>query len=372
MALPATASASPGFYGLAELPEEFASASFFWVSDEGLAGGAASAASGGDSQAIVYSIGSGLRTFDTLPGGIMNALHVSGGSRDGQTLVGSALTDRGIQAFRYSEGSGTEILAPREAVGPTADWAQAFASDADRVVGSSNGAATVWDGGLGPVSLGSLNASFVNAYAYDASADGRRVVGKSWNESFDFQAFLWTEESGMIGLGSEHGSGYGEAVGISADGSTVVGITTEAGPYAPFVWTESSGLRPLAAPTGFGWSSFPDSFFSLDVSGDGSVVVGGGLFGIGSDPEAFIYSPTEGVRALSDHLESLGIDLAGWTLSEARAVSEDGRFIVGSGIDPSGRSSGWLVVIPEPGTAIQLALGLAVLSGLGASRSAGT
>jgi len=48
-----------------------------------------------------------------------------------------------------------------------------------------------------------------------------------------------------------------------------------------------------------------------------------------------------------------GLDLTGWTLSEARDISPDGRVIVGWGINPSGKQEAWIAsldttVIPEP------------------------
>lgn len=365
-------SAAPTFHGLGDLPDGYSAATLIWVSDSGMAGGVAYNAGSQSSSAIVYSTASGLRRFEDLPGGVGNALHVSGGSRDGSTLIGRLQTDQGIQGFRYSETAGTTILEPLGSGETRDDWAHDFASDANRIVGTSNASATLWNEQGHPHSLGGLNSSFTNSYGYDISSDGSRVVGKSWNEDFDFQALLWSEASGMVGLGltdPRPRGHYSEAVGISSDGSTVIGITTEIGYYAPFVWNESSALRVLDAPDGFTWASSYDSYFDLDVSGDGSVIVGGGLYGSAAGPSAFIYTSSGGVRLLSNYLESLGLDLAGWTLTNASGISENGRYIVGSGVDPTGRTSGWIVAIPEPGTGNLIFWGLLGLRAFGASQS---
>jgi hypothetical protein len=43
-----------------------------------------------------------------------------------------------------------------------------------------------------------------------------------------------------------------------------------------------------------------------------------------------------------------GLDLTGWTLTEASHISADGRKIVGYGTNPDGNTEGWLAVLPAP------------------------
>jgi hypothetical protein len=82
-----------------------------------------------------------------------------------------------------------------------------------------------------------------------------------------------------------------------------------------------------------------------------------------SAEQAFIWDATNGLRNLRDVLvDDLSLDLTGWSLTHARAISDDGLAIVGEGRNPSGNREAWLVIIPEPSTALLLASGLAALT----------
>jgi hypothetical protein len=64
------------------------------------------------------------------------------------------------------------------------------------------------------------------------------------------------------------------------------------------------------------------------------------------------------------------ITISGWTLLSATGVSADGTVIVGSGIDPSGRSEAWIaklspVATPLPASLPLFATGLSLMGWLG-------
>ena len=61
----------------------------------------------------------------------------------------------------------------------------------------------------------------------------------------------------------------------------------------------------------------------------------------------------------------LGPQLGGWKLTDATGISADGQVIVGDGISPDGQTEAWMAIVPEPGTALLVALGSL---GLAASR----
>jgi hypothetical protein len=62
------------------------------------------------------------------------------------------------------------------------------------------------------------------------------------------------------------------------------------------------------------------------------------------------------MRSVREVLTDLGIDLSGWILRGATAISADGTTIVGYGTNPFGQQEAWLANIsgvPEP-TSLQL------------------
>jgi hypothetical protein len=69
----------------------------------------------------------------------------------------------------------------------------------------------------------------------------------------------------------------------------------------------------------------------------------------------------EGMQPIREVLASLGIEMDGWKLTDAQGISSGGRTIVGTGFNPLGQTGGWIVVIPEPSTAILLTIGFIAL-----------
>jgi probable HAF family extracellular repeat protein len=145
------------------------------------------------------------------------------------------------------------------------------------------------------------------------------VVGTSHSSHGGFEAFRWTNGTGMIGLGDLVGGDFlSMATSVSPDGSAVVGRGTsqEFALDDAFRWTFQTGIQPL------GHFSTPDYNFSyaLGVSGDGLIAVGGSRSVAGN--EAFRWTENEGLVGLGD--------LPGGAFeSYADAISADGKVIVG-------------------------------------------
>jgi hypothetical protein len=119
-----------------------------------------------------------------------------------------------------------------------------------------------------------------------------------------------------------------------------------------FRWTAESGMVGLGM---IGLGELPDMEFyseALAVSADGSVVVGRAYTlenGMEGDEEAFIWDADRGIRSLKEVLEDdHGLDLSGWRLYSARGISADGLTIVGFGHNPAGYVDSWIAVLPEP------------------------
>ena len=149
---------------------------------------------------------------------------------------------------------------------------------------------------------------------------------------------------------------HAHANAVSADGSVVVGWgDTPAGSKQAFRWTLGGGMVGLGDLSGGIFLSE-----ATDVSADGAIVVGSSNSVLGT--EAFIWDSTNGMQELDQVLVDLGLDLTGWTLEEARAISADGFTVVGYGTNPLGQTEAWIATIPEPSTALLLSLGLVGLS----------
>jgi probable HAF family extracellular repeat protein len=166
----------------------------------------------------------------------------------------------------------------------------------------------------------------------------------------------------MVGLGDLPGGDFvSNAQATSADGSVVVGFSKPDPRYEAFRWTADGGM------VGLGYLPGGDRSMAYSVSADGSIVVGATTSTSAPDPlvwKAFMWDPVHGMRDVESVLtEDFGLDLTGWKLTEARDVSGDGTVIVGYGTNPSGDTEAWIAVVPEPA-----ALSLLVLGGLAVTR----
>ncbi len=166
--------------------------------------------------------------------------------------------------------------------------------------------------------LGYLPNKDWRSYANAVSADGSVVVGVS-HSHFGQEAFRWTAEDGMQGLGYLPGELWSQAIEVSANGLVVVGTsdTPEGSQGEAFRWTESSGMVGIGALSN-------EWFFQSQgkaVSADGSVVVGVSMNPSGDD-EAFRWTESTGMEGIGD---LPGGDFYSW----AYGVSADNSVIVG-------------------------------------------
>ena len=206
-------------------------------------------------------------------------------------------------------------------------FSTAISADGSTVVGIAGGLAFRWTQSDGIQSLGDLPGDLQRSSAYGVSADGSVVVGTG-NTRFGGlppQAFRWTADGGMVGLGHltrfrPQGS---YATSVSSDGSVVVGAGRSNPIYQEaFLWSQESGLKKLGDLPGGSASSF-----ARGVSGDGSIVVGSSSSGEGG--EAMRWTEEEGMQGLGD------LD-GGVFASQAYAISSNGSTIVGYGHSASG------------------------------------
>ena len=282
-----------------------------------------------------------------LPGSFSSS--ANGVSADGSVVVGISNIGNGNEAFRWTQATGMVGL------GNLSGWNSSSASgvsaDGSVVVGTASptgpdGEVFRWTQATGMVGLGNLFGGYLSR-SPGVSADGSVVVGYSTS---NYEASRWTQATGTVGLGNLEWASFGEALGVSADGSVVVGYSSNDLSFEAFRWTQQTGMVGLGH-----FPSVDFRFFSLasGVSGDGSVVVGYSESANGD--EAFIWNSTQGMRSLQQVLTNdYGLDLTGWFLDRANAISADGLTVVGFGTNPDGLTEAWIASLDgepvPPGT----------------------
>jgi len=215
-----------------------------------------------------------------------------------------------------------------------------------------------WDAENGMVALPKVLESSRGSRANVVSNDGRVVAGHEvmtdgwWAGAVwhDGQPELIYQEADWWGIYDVFP--VGDAYGINADGSVIVGENAigpadEGYPNSAWRWTEDEGLEVLGyipCPP-WSWFCWGGSASSTAVSDDGSVVVGwGGDYG---DREATIWTRGLGLMTLEEFLQIQGVvSIDGWGLSTAMDVTGNGRIIGGWGFY-GGNVYSWTVNIDK-------------------------
>jgi probable HAF family extracellular repeat protein len=311
---------------------------------------------------FVWTLAQGLEVLDAQPG-VIEGWWTHAVSSDGRTIVGYGGAPPGVatHALRWHRDLAGDFVISD--IGDLAGgWASATASGVDAdgsvIVGWSSSTLTglanfegfAWSdpaaGGSGMVALGDLPGGPYVSGARACSADGSRIVGyaSSLASQSNTEAAVWSASTGWVGLGDlPGGNDYSDAYDVSADGSVIVGWSEAAAGTFAFRWTDpasgGAGMQSLGdLPGGSQYSS------ARSISSDGATIVGTSTSATAL--EAFIWTEAQGMRSLKGVLESeLGLDLTGWKLLYAMAVSDDGRTIVGEGIDPLGHNQGWVAYL---------------------------
>lgn len=321
----------------------------------------------------------------SLPGANPGSV-VGGISGDGQVVVGSCTSGATCsEAWRWTSAGGIQGLGFLP--GDSGSNAVATSSDGAVVFGGSGASLYRWTStGMVDIGAGLPSGPLLQIFPTDLSSDGLVAVGGF----FDFGTFLggafrWTSgvgieilipfgipqiaafnalsSDGTVIVGSsglpDDQTGFfrtnaggitflpelpfgecqcgSDARGVSEDGQTIVGTSHQ----EAFRWTAATGTVGLGllAPI-----QFNDFDAALDVSADGSVVVG---FSSRASDTAFIWTEASGILDLRALLSQLDVDMTGWTLTSAVGVSNDGTVIVGNGINPSGDEEAWIASVPE-------------------------
>ncbi|WP_053007488.1 autotransporter domain-containing protein [Pragia fontium] len=213
--------------------------------------------------------------------------------------------------------------------------------------------AFIWSESGGLQGLGFLDDDAqARSMATHVSDDGLVVAGISAHPNKLNEVFRWTKELGMQGLGFiEVGEAKPESLltDMSSDGSVLVGTSTTARSTnttesrEAFRWTEETGMVGLGY-LGIGTHT-PESKPAA-ISADGSTIVGTSST-TQDNIELFVWRSETGMFSLVDFMSTQGIDLNGWALVNIDGVSGNGEVIAGTGYNPDKVSESWLIRIPK-------------------------
>jgi len=325
-----------------------------------------------------------------LPGGAVHS-EVYGLSHDGITVVGQSSSQNGLEAFRWTPGTGIVGLGDA-AGGAFFSYGYDASGDGSVIVGQCETASGRegfrWTAAEGIIPLGDLPGGGVDTYAFCVFPDGTVIGGESL-ASAGYEAFHWSAASGLVSLGDFSGGGHGSTThGISGDGSVLIGNGSSAQGGEAFRWTETDGLIGLGDIPG-------DNFDSVlfEVTGDGLMAVGrtrpflggagldrairwrsgtglelmgdlpggvedsyaiditaGGEFASGygtSDVgiEAVIWDSSNNISRVSDVLLNAGATIpSGWILRYASGIALSGNVVTvaGNGTNPNGNPEAWI------------------------------
>ncbi|MGB1129751.1 MAG: hypothetical protein ACPG4K_06860 [Haloferula sp.] len=296
-----------------------------------------------------WNASTGLIQLPDLSSSGINFSFAVDSSSNGQMIIGRSLTTNGFRAFLWTETGApngttsdlgfllpTPILTGDE-VGVTSS-ASAITPSGSHVVGKS---------GYSVVTVETVQPPPIITYEYIDNGDGTytlvpkltpvdpydvRTVIEQGNE-----AFIWTSGGGMVGLGDLPGGGAksSDALAVSSDGSVVVGSGNSGqGPEA-VIWR--NGVIEALGDLDGGETNAR----LLDINSSGSIAVGQGTTASGA--VAMVWNDALGLGNLKSLLVGQGVDMSGWTLTEATGISEDGQVIVGNGINPDGNPEAWRI-----------------------------
>jgi probable HAF family extracellular repeat protein len=237
----------------------------------------------------------------------------------------------------------------------------------DEAVGGTKRAFT-WtaSGGVSALSTSGLSGTINASYANGANSDGSVVVGRAVDDSASTSKGVRWVNGVAQDLGSLGGS-YTSGVAVSGDGGVVAGNSANgASERRAFRW--ESGTMTMLTTLGGAGTLGGQAANVWGMSGDGSIIVGESGQAGTSTTAAFLWTQALGMVDLKTYLTTLGVNLTGWELTHAQAISFDGTTIAGQGKFNGGSSTGWIInglnfsAVPGSGLAAVGSLGLAGLA----------
>jgi uncharacterized membrane protein len=271
-------------------------------------------------------------------------------SRDGRTIAGRTLDDRGREnAAIWLGGTDWQVLG---SFSPEAESCDRLLSgtfgmndDGNVIVGLGWDGCRIahgfrWEETTGVVDLGSTvpgRASRANA----VSGDGRVIVGWQDDPTGFRQGAVWRDGVQEVLVGPF--GAVGEAMDVNSDGSIIVGQSCNPLDLSAWIWTPETGIE--CKPVERLIATKPYLAMMLATSEDGRVIGGAHSFGLDSEAVLWIDGEPRFIRA---YLRDNGVTDAftGWVNTGfISGVSRDGRVIIGQGAGPL-NFQGYIIILP--------------------------
>jgi probable HAF family extracellular repeat protein len=338
VAQPAGGTAS--FTAVAPLPGDVSSAAAA-VSADGRVVAGSSRSRAGLPQAFRWTIAEGARPLGVLPNGSFTTAAAM--SASGDVIVGNADggVSGGLHVFRWTSQEGLRQL--DELPNATLCVGSAVSGDGSVIAGTCLAPSNIafrWSAATGPIALARLGpGSSAASTASAISQDGTHIGGSG--HPVLTGAVIWDASNTPLVLGALAGDSHGAITALSRDGSVAAGASVNAaGQDRGFRWTSAGAIAALATVDAF------SSTTTTGISGDGRRIVGWASPASGGPDVAVLWDESGQLRPVADLLSpDARAATAGWSLTRARAISSDGRVIVGEGIDPDGAGRGWIVTL---------------------------
>ncbi|MBY0312798.1 MAG: hypothetical protein K2W85_12075 [Phycisphaerales bacterium] len=269
-----------------------------------------------------------------LSGGVFNSYGEAMDST-GTILAGYGDSFGTTRAFRWTTGGGYQVL-PYIPAGSGLMQAFGISQSGAIVVGSCNlggsNRAFLWNSASPATStnLGTLPLQTSSA-ALGISGDGSTVVGNSGS-----RAFRWTSAGGMQDLGSLPLMIWAEGKAANTNGTVITGRYNSGLGEFGYRWTSTGGMVALPNTPAGALALRPRA-----INGDGSVIVGQVVDNLAGFT-GFIWTPSVGSQTIIPHLQARAVNMTGWTITDVTGISPDGRAMCGHGTY-LGNPVGWVV-----------------------------
>lgn len=229
-------------------------------------------------------------------------------SGNGRVVVGTEIRAEYPHALFWRDGTAVDLSGGMFSSATATSW------DGSVIVGQRSGFAFRWTESGGLQNLGSI--SEFGSKALGVSANGSTVVGVDYRffDPFDY-AFRWTESDHMTLLDNLPSYSGSIAYGVSADGQVIVGHSENFAGRQAVRWSS-----PSYTPEGLGFLGSGDDSSARAISADGQIIVGfSNQFEGTSEYRAFRW----------DQGNMIDLGTLGGTESQALAVNATGSVIVG-------------------------------------------